>query len=66
MLEEMLDMVPCSGEEVVDAEHLAPRLQQSLAKMRAEKSGSAANQNASFEMLHYSLERQTTGPNIAE
>ena len=47
VIEQMLDVVPCSGKEVVDAQNLAPELQQAFAKMRAEKSGATANQNAS-------------------
>lgn len=53
MIEQVLDVVPSSGKEVVDTEYLAAEFQQALAKMRAEESSAAANQNALFEMLHY-------------
>jgi hypothetical protein len=57
VIEQMLDVVPRSGEEVVDAENLATGREQTLAEMGAKESSSAANQHAPFEMLHYPLER---------
>ena len=52
MIEEVLNVVPRSSEEIVDAQHLAAKLQKSLAEMRTEKSCSTGNENSSFEMLH--------------
>ena len=52
MIEEVLNVVPGAGEEVVHAQHLAAKLQKSLGKMRAEKSRATGNENAPFKMLH--------------
>ena len=52
MVKEVLNVVPRSSEEIVHAQHLAAKLQQSLGEMRAKKSCSAGNENSSFEMLH--------------
>jgi len=41
MVEKVLDVVSRPGKEIVHAQHLVSSLQQSLAEMRAEKSGSA-------------------------
>ena len=63
VIEQMLDVVPCAGEEIVDAEHLAAALQQPFGEMRAEKAGSAGNENSSLEMhTRYQLQRSCSCP----
>jgi len=52
VIEQMLDVVPCAGEEIIHAEHLAAALQELLAEMRPEKPSSARNKDASLKMLH--------------
>ena len=51
VIEQMLDVVPSAGEEIIHAEHLAAALQELLAEMRAEKSSSARNKDAFLKML---------------
>ena len=51
VIEQMFDVVPCASEEIIHAENLAAALQQLLAEMRAEKSSSARNKDASLKML---------------
>jgi hypothetical protein len=45
MLEKMRHIGLAAREEIVDAEHVVSVLQEALAKMRAEKTGSAGDQN---------------------
>jgi hypothetical protein len=53
MAEQMLDIAARAGEEVIDAQHLAARLQQPFAEMRSEKSGPTGDQDPAFKM-HWS------------
>jgi hypothetical protein len=46
----MGDVALGAGEEIVDADEVGASLQQALAQMRTEKSGSAGHENAFFEM----------------
>jgi hypothetical protein len=48
VVEEVVNMVPRPGEEVIHAEHLAPKLQQSFTQVRAEESCATGNENSSF------------------
>jgi len=50
LADQVRDVALRAGEEVVDADEVAARRQQAVAQMRAEKSGTAGNQDASFEM----------------
>src|SRR5262249_44158356 len=43
--QQMLNVAPGSGVEVVDAEHFVAALQQPLAEMRADETGSAGDEN---------------------
>src|SRR6185312_5896189 len=52
MIKQVLNVMAGSGEEVVHTEHLAPAFQQSLRKMRTEKSGTTRNENTSLKVLH--------------
>src|SRR6185437_1791068 len=44
--QQVLDVVPGAGEEVVDTQHVAPLRQQPLAQVRSEESGTASDQDA--------------------
>ena len=50
VIEEMLDIAPRPGEEVVDAKDLLPPRKELLAQMRAQKSRTTGNQNAPLKM----------------
>ena len=43
------DVLPAPGEEIVDAQHLVPVFDQSLAQVRADKSCTAGDDNAFHE-----------------
>src|SRR4051812_36843652 len=42
----MLDIAPCAGEEIIDAQHVMAAGEQLLAEMRAYEAGPAGNQHA--------------------
>ena len=46
-------LLPCAGEEVVDAEHVVAVVEQPLAQVRAEEACPARHQNG-FSLLHFS------------
>jgi hypothetical protein len=48
--DQVLDIALGPGEEIVDTDDIAARREQALAQMRAEKSGTAGDQDALFEM----------------
>ncbi len=50
MIEHALNVAPCSGEIVIDTEDIGALLEQTLAQMRAEKSGAPGDQHTRFEM----------------
>ena len=50
MVHEVRDVVPAAGEVVVDAEDVVSFLQQPLAKMRAEKTGTSRDQNPFLQL----------------
>ena len=45
VIEQMRDIAPRAGEEIVDAKHVMSRLEQPLAEMRAKKTGAARDKN---------------------
>jgi hypothetical protein len=47
---QMLDVAPCTGEEIVGADHVCILREQPLAQMRAEKAGPSGNQHACFQV----------------
>ncbi len=55
VIEQVRDVAPASGEEIVDAEHVVAFLQQEGAKVRAEETGAAGDEDALAADL--SLER---------
>ena len=50
VLDEMLDVAPRAGEEIIDAQHIGAFPQQPLAKMRAEEARASGDQHARFKM----------------
>jgi hypothetical protein len=50
MIEHALDVTTCSGEIIIDADDIGALLEQTLAQMRAEKSGSSSDQHTRFEV----------------
>jgi hypothetical protein len=50
MIEHALDVTPRSGEIIIDADDIGALLEQTLAEMRAEKSGSSSDQHTRFEV----------------
>ena len=46
VIEQMLDIAPGAGEEIVEADDFRALRQQALAQMRAEKTGATGHQNA--------------------
>ena len=50
VVEQMLDVAPRAGEEIVEADDLRALRQQALAEMRAEKAGAAGDQNTLLQM----------------
>jgi hypothetical protein len=44
----MLHVISCSSVEIIDAQDLIAALKQSFAQMRADKTGSAGDQNAAL------------------
>src|SRR5436309_3222546 len=49
--EEMRDVVLCAGKKIVDAQHIVTRRQETLAKMRSEKPGSAGHEHACSQTI---------------
>ena len=47
----MLDVALCSGEEVVDADHLVTVADQAVAQMRAQETGAAGYENSLFKVV---------------
>jgi hypothetical protein len=45
-----IDIAPGAGEEVIDADEVGAVLEQALAQMRAEKTGTAGHNHTGFEM----------------
>ena len=50
MIEHALDVAPCAGEIIIDTDDIGALLEQTLAQMRAEKSGAASDQHTRFQM----------------
>src|SRR5581483_784129 len=48
--DQVLDIAPRAGEEIVEAKHLVAGLEQSLAKMRSEKAGAAGDENTLLQV----------------
>ena len=59
MAHQLFDVAPCPGEEIVDAKDFVTLGKQCLAEERADKSGTARDQNSSLQMhAHSPLERR--------
>jgi hypothetical protein len=50
MIEHPLNIAPRTGEIIIDADDISTLLKQTLAQMRAEKSGATSDQHTRFEM----------------
>ena len=50
MIEHALDVTTCAGEIIIDADDIGALLEQTLAEMGAEKSGSSGDYDTRFEM----------------
>jgi hypothetical protein len=50
MIEHRFDVAPCTGEIIIDTDDVGALFEQTLAQMRAEKSGASSDQHTRFEM----------------
>ena len=60
VIDHAIDVAACAGEIVIDADDIGAVFKQTLAKMRAEKSGAASHNHAGFEM-HSQLPLERSG-----
>ena len=50
VVEEVLDVASCAGEEVVDAENLAAAFEQPIGEVRPEEAGATRDKDSTLEM----------------
>ena len=50
VIQEVLDVASCAGEEIVDAEHLVAALKQPVGEVRSEEAGTTRDEDSTLEM----------------